>query len=241
MKLNILTKKYPDILKKDILSEDLIFFCRNGLKENNSEVEEELLFLIKSKNWSWYSRDIDSNIILTYPVFHGAKKIVSYLIESGKYNIKEYNPTLSKALCASISLKGEQMLDYLLTQEMNKKYIDDLIIKSFIFASKVDDEDYKNLYLSFSNKIIQSCDFDNTMKGIIYYVNPIIFNYFLLNHPLSNKEKITHTNKFLNEYEHFGMKFKSVADKIEIIKRLEVFTCLEEMPINKKNNKINKV
>lgn len=86
-----LNKKYIKKFKIEELKEkNIIYFCRDALssssmKEENSlyhYYEEEILNIIKLKEWDWFAEDIDNNNILLYPIYNNAFKIVEYLIEN---------------------------------------------------------------------------------------------------------------------------------------------------------------
>ncbi len=238
----ILKSKYPKIIEGEIKASDLIFICRDSLKyKKETNTEDEILTLIKSKDWAWYARDIDHNVILTYPIFNGSKKIVDYLITSKKYNISQYNPSLSKALCASISLKGADILDYLLTKEMDIKYKNDLIIKSLVMASNVKDENHFEQYMGYANKLISDVDFKEVINGIIHPTSPEVFNYFLVSHGLSNDEKIKVVKEIQEEYSVFGLTQNAVGNKNKLIEKFEMLTQLQKMPIKEGAKKVKKI
>lgn len=238
----ILKSKYPDIFNKEIRASDIIFLCRDSLRvkaENN--IEEEILHLIKQKDWAWYARDIDNNIIITYPIFNGSKKIVDYLIESKKYDINEYNPSLSKAICACISLKGEDMFNYFLNKDLNFRYKNDLITKSLVMASNVKDESHFDHYMKYANDLINDCNFVDVIRGIIYPATPEVFNYFLFNHPLKNEEKVALSKQLIEEYSFFNLSNGDLNSKNKLLEKFEMLTHLQKMPINGKSKKVKKI
>ncbi len=238
----ILKNKYPKLFSKEIRASDVIFLCRDCLRGKYEEaIEEELLTLIKEKDWPWYARDIDHNVILTYPIFNGSKKIVDYLITSKKYDLNEYNPSLARSLCASISLKGADILDYLLTKEIHLKYRNDLIVKSLVMASQVKDEENVEKYLKYVDKLINNVDFKEVIKGIIHPSKPEVFNYFLMNHPLPNNRKIVVVKEIQQECSNFGLTENSVSNKNKLIEKFEMLTQLEKMHINVGTKKVKKI
>ncbi len=238
----ILKNKYPGILSREITAKDVIFICRDAFKsEVDAALENELLNLVQQKDWAWYARDIDNNIILTYPIFNGSKKIVDYLIKSKKYDISEYNPTLSNALGACISLKGEEILDYLLDNNLNFKYKNELITKALVMASKVKEEKYFDKYIRYADKMISDCDFIEVAKSIIYPSNPDVFNYFLFNHPLNNEEKVVFAKNMLEEYSVFNLSNNDLNNKNKLIEKFEMLTELQKMPTQKNIKKVSKI
>ncbi len=238
----ILKSKYPNLLNGEIKASDLIFICRDSLKyKKDIDTEDEILNLIKEKEWAWYARDIDHNVILTYPIFNGSKKIVDYLITSKKYDINQYNPSLSKALCATISLRGGELLDYFLTKEMDVKYKNDLIVKSLVMASNVKDENHFEQYMGYVDKLINYVDFKEVIKGIIHPASPDVFNYFLVNHNLLNDEKINVVKEIQTEYSVFGLTENAVGNKNKLIEKFEMLTQLQKMPINDSKKKVKKI
>lgn len=215
-----LEKKYNKKFNLEELTEkDIIFFCRDNLNYYNSEnnrviYEKEILNLIKTKEWNWSVKDIDQNNILLYPVHNNAFTIVSYLIENKKYDLKKYDSDISKALCSSIMPIGEKMNQYLLSQDIHKEYISDMIFhaynmsvsknmkEEFVFYYKEKAQNLLKQDLNFNKIFIQFLslhEFSNHKNN---------FQNFLESHPLDIEEKLLIVKNFLKEN-----KSLSVANK----------------------------
>lgn len=193
-----LKKKYPKSNFINLTSKDIIYMCRDALshhekKQNKENYELELLELIKSKDWNWYTQDIDKNIILTYPIYNNAYSIVEYLV-GNKYDLKIYEELISNALCSCIMLTGEKMLSYLLEQNLHPEYLTDMTIRAYEMATHVHN-DYKDFYTQKGNDLI--IKHTDLKKILAYYISDRefktsleeIFFQMLENHPLPIEEK----------------------------------------------------
>lgn len=247
-------KKYPKLKKyikgldfDDISTKNLIFICRTALNRkyyelNNKEYDEiqnEVLELFKSKDWSWYARDIDNNILLTYPVLHGHKDCVQYLLEN-KYDVKEYNPTVSGAICACVSLLGNNLVDYFLSIEMNQKYKNDMLSKAYNFLTRVKDTTDESVVLTYQSivdKLIHKVDFTEVLEDILLSSNRNTFHHFLFNHPLDTESKVHITHKIMDNYSYFGFKNSDIQSKEEMFKKYEVFAELQKMKVGTEEKK----
>lgn len=137
--MSLLKYKYPDTDFENIKEKDIIYFCRDALnydyKSNRlskdeialdkKKYENEILLLIKKQffkngeSWDWFRKDIDDNIILTYPIHNNSLMIVKFLLlltsNNGYiYNIKEYNQDICNAICSGINLKSDEVIEYIL-------------------------------------------------------------------------------------------------------------------------------
>lgn len=198
IKIKHLKKKYPKSNFINLTSKDIIYMCRDALShyekpENKQKYESELLELITSKEWDWYTQDIDRNIILTYPIYNNAYSIVEYLVNN-KYDLKTYNELISNALCSSIMLTGEKMLNYLLEQNISPEYLTDMTIRAYEMATHVHN-DHKEFYVQKGNDLIVKGT--DLTKILAYYISDRefktsfeeIFFQMLENHPLAIEEK----------------------------------------------------
>lgn len=221
-----LNKKYKKQLNiEDITEKDIIFFCRDALshsltKENKNSnekaiYEEEILSLIKLKDWNWFAKDIDKNIMLTYPVYNNAFTIVKYLLENQKYNLEEYNEEISRALQSCIMLTGEKMQEYLLSKKIHSEYITDMAFKAYTMSDYVMPE-YKSAYLKKAQELIQlNTNFEKVLVNFIKYDEfekvKQSFYLFIEEHPLPIKDKIQHVAIILNNLKEkkSGARFSS--------------------------------
>lgn len=222
---------------------DIIYFCRDALASgrnisNKKEAEAEILELIKSKDWNWYARDIDNNIILTYPVFNNAFKVVRFLLEENKYNLNQYNPTLSKALSACINLHGKGMLDLILGFNVDNKYKTDMVIKAYNLASAVKEESYRDTYINLVNDLLKDSDFIEVIDGIVNSSSVDCFHHFLFNHPLEHDRKVQITKQIADNYTNFGVSSTDLSSKNRVLEKFEVFAELQSL--NKNTTKVKR-
>lgn len=207
-----LNKKYKKEFNiEEIKEKDIIYFCRDALskssmREENSLYEfyeEEILNIIKLKEWDWFAEDIDNNNILLYPIYNNAFKIVEYLIENGKYNLKEYNEKISRSLCSCIMLTGEKMQNYLISQNINEQYITDMTWQAYNMSARVIDK-YKVDYINKTKELMKlNVEFDTILVNFIK-VNEFenvkdVFYQFLENHPMTIEEKVKGVNYALQK------------------------------------------
>jgi hypothetical protein len=207
-----LAKKYPKVDFNNLTEKNIIYFCRDALSYYNTDhdskkavFEAEILEIIKSKEWNWNATDIDKNIILTYPVYNYSLPIVQYLLENEKYNIKEYNKTISNALGSSITIFGGVTLNYLLNlEDMDIMYRTDLAIKSYQVASGVEMNYHKQNYLEKALAIFQTETlFTNIVGDFVAFPSnyknikePL--HHLLENHPLDIDSKVNIVKGYLN-------------------------------------------
>lgn len=221
-----LNKKYKKQLNiEDITEKDIIFFCRDALshsltkenKNNNKKAiyEKEILSLIKLKDWNWFAKDIDKNIIFTYPVYNNSFTIVEYLLDNQKYNLKEYNEEISGSLQSCIMLTGEKMQEYLLSKKIHSEYITDMAFKAYTMSDYVMPE-YKITYLKKAQELIQlNTNFEKLLINFIKYYEfekvKQSFYLFLEEHPLPVKDKRKYVATILNNLQEkkSGARFNS--------------------------------
>lgn len=200
---------------------DIIYFCRDSLtpyrnytEEMNQKLKNEILTIIQSKDWDWSIKDIDKNTILTYPVYHNAHDIVKYLLDNKKYDVKSYTQELSNSLCACISLVGETMLKNIMNYGIETRYLDDMLNKSYLYASIMSKEEHCNKYLEIAEYLTnQNFLLNNTspylFNGVIShlilnnnenkypYLNKSL-HHLLENYPLDNHKKLFCMKKFFD-------------------------------------------
>ncbi len=249
--------KYPKLSKyvkgvtfddlNKVSTKDLIFICRTALNKkyyslNDKEYEKvqaEVLDVFKSKDWSWHARDIDNNILLSYPVLHGFKECVQYLLEN-KYDVKEYNPTVAGAICASVSLSGQSLVDYFLSIDMDQRYKNDMLSRAYNFLSRVKDTTEENVVLTYQSivdKLIGKVDFKEVLEDILLSSKSKTFHHFIFNHPLNTESKVQITHKIMENYSHFGFKNSDIQAKEEMFKKYEVFAELQKMKVGTEEKK----
>lgn len=189
-------------------------------KENNNNnqkalYEKEILSLIKLIDWDWFAKDIDRNIILTYPVYNNAFTIVEYLLENKKYNIEQYHPEISHSLQSCIMLTGEKMQDYLLSKNIHSEYITDMAFKAYTRSDYVMSE-YKIDYMNKAQKLIHLNT--NFSKLLINFITDTEFEKmrdtfyrFLEEHPTPLQDKIKCISTILTKLEEkkSGARFAS--------------------------------
>lgn len=196
-----LEKKYS-INLDNITEKDIIYFCRDALainKKNENKViyEKEILEIIKSKEWDWFTQDIDKNVILTYPIRNNAFNIVKYLLENKKYNLQEYNEKLSGAVKSCIALAGNEMCEYLLSQDLHQEYIEEMAFQAYIMSDYVVPQ-YRLTYLEKAIELTSlNTDFSKILNKFLNSFSSeefkkikLSFVKFLDTHPLSKEEKL---------------------------------------------------
>jgi len=227
--MSLLKYKYPDTDFENIKEKDIIYFCRDALnydykyksprlsKEqivlDKKKYENEILLLIKreffknSENWDWYKKDIDDNIILTYPIHNNSLMIVKFLLSltsvNGQiYNIKEYNQDICNAICSGINLKSDEVIEYILKEEIHEDYVSTLIKKNYDMISRVSN-DYKEKYnKKFDYLFNYKCNFEKVIELFVCdrenFLNiKLMLNDFLDNYPIEDELKRKHINQFL--------------------------------------------
>lgn len=194
-----LEKKYLVNLE-NITEKDIIYFCRDALSmnslENKEEYEKEILELIKLKEYDWFVQDLDKNVILTYPIRNNAFTIVKYLLDNKKYNLQEYNESLSGAVKSCILLTGEDMCDCLLSYNLHQDYIEDMAFQAYIMSDYVSPK-YRLTYVEKAVKLVNyNTDFSKILDKFLNNFNSeefkkvkLSFVKFLDTHPLSNQGK----------------------------------------------------
>ncbi len=233
-----LQKKYPSIILKNITEKDIIYFCRDALskKENHSLYDEEILNLIQYKKWNWNHEDIDRNIILTYPVYNNSIKIVKFLFEN-VYDTKVYDEKISNALCACINLRGDEMLAFILSNEINKTYVDDLVYRCYFMSNRA--VSYAKRYVGMAEKIMKNSDFKYVANKIIHTDGMVnSFSHFIFKHEMDKYEKIQVLNKlFETEIQFYKKMNNNFKEKQDELARLKLLFDLEK---NLKTNSIEK-
>lgn len=250
--------KYPQLKKviksvdfENISTKDLIYVCRNSLNRRNSGLNEkdyleltyEILGILKSKEWRRYEKDIDGNILLTYPVLHGNKECVQYLLEN-KYNVRDYNHNVSDAICACVSLLGNNILDYFLSIEMNQRYKNDMLAKAYNMLSRVKFDTETRVistYELFVEKLIDKSDFEKVLEKILVNSNNKSFQHFLIKHPLDLERKAIITKEVIENYLHFKLKSSDIKGKEEILNKYELFAKLKKIPSKEETQKTRKI
>lgn len=227
--MKILIKKYPNIDLNNITMKDIIFFCRKFLikkysqnkkilnEKNVIEYENEIYQIIQKKyednlqDWNWHIKDIDGNNILTFPIFHNSFKIVEYLLnlknkDNGKnfFDLKIFNNDIKNALNTSINLYGEDMINFIISQEINSKYISNMITTAYEFFNIVEKEEEKDVYQKIIGKLYNK-DFDSKeiireiIKKDIRLLNNLVF--FLEEIPIKKEQKIQEIQEIFEEEE----------------------------------------
>ena len=240
-----LEKKYKKkFIVEEITEKDIIYFCRDALahslteknKGNNQKsiYEKEILSLIKLKEWDWFAKDIDKNIILTYPVYNNAFTIVEYILENKKYNLEQYNEQCSGALKACIMLTGEKMQEYILSKNIHSEYITDMAFKAYTMSEYVMPK-YKNEYLKKAEELIQiNTNFEKLVMNFLKYDEfekvRQTFYLFLEEHPLPIIDKREYIATVLQDIQEQKSGAKYKAKYIDLGKWLQY---------NELNDKLN--
>ncbi len=238
-----LEKKYnKKILISELKTKDIIFFCRDALSylisdEDKIIYEIEILQLMKSMELDVNYKSIDGNNLLAYPIYNNAFQIVDYLLENNFYNLKNYNASVSQAVCACIMLNGEKMMHKLLDLDLNEKYINDMCFRSYVMASSVISE-YKKNYEDKAKQLIDKTDFKEVLENFVKHedFSKCIEQYqlFLQEHPMDLKKKIEVVENVLQPLRNKG-KIIQVKEKYKLLNIWLSYHLLEDN-LNQKND-----
>lgn len=212
-----LKKRYLSFDFLNLTEKDIIYICRDSLNPQRNlkeDYEGEILQIIQSKEWDWTVKDNDKCSILTYNVYNNAHSIVKYLLDNNKYDVRTYDKDTSDSICACISLIGQKMINNILEYDINPRYIDDMINKAYLLASKMSKKDNCENYLKTAELLIGENSKLNNINHSLFIgaISHIILNnnenkYPYLNtslhhlleyYPLDISKKEFHVKKFFD-------------------------------------------
>lgn len=244
--MNLLYKKYSDILNKEIDTFDITFLLRDAFcyynrqktsKKDLHQIKSEVLCLIKNnkEKLNWHKKDIDNCIPLTYSLFNQVNDISDYLLNN-IYDTSIYSKELSQAIGASVHLDNLSYFKKLIkTWSMHFKIKENLIIHSIKLA--VDNETGLKPYYDFLITI-------DSFKHVSF-IYPIVenltinklqkdFKFFLYHNPYEPEAIISTTEQYFNNKE-------GLDDFKEIFFKWRLYYDLRHNLDLKNYTKINKV
>jgi hypothetical protein len=243
-----LKEKYTNLKLSNLTEKDIVYICRDALnkEEDKSLYEDEILSLIKYKKWNLKYKDIDGNILLTYPIFNNSIKIVKFLLKK-IYDSKVFNEDMSSAFssCINIKPKSDEMLDFLVKMNINQRYIDNMLFQSYLLYSRVTPNNTK-FFLNKADKLMPSSDFEFVSNKLFKNEGLVeAFSHYIFNHEMVIEKKIEILEELISkEVNSVSKKNNSFVEKQKEFDRLKLFVKLEfglSLVNIKKEKKLNKI
>ena len=244
-----LKKRYPTFNFREITEKDIIYFCRDALSDSGIDptfYEEEILNIIKSKKWDLEYKDIDGNIILTYPIFNNSIRIVKFLLDY-IYDAKVFKEDMNQSFCSCLNIKpkSDEMISFLVKANINQKYKDNMLLQSYFLSSRALNNYYKDS-LNNADKLMIGSNFEFVANKLINSEGLVeAFSHYIFKHEMIVDKKIEVLDKiFSKELNDFKKINDSLKGKQEEFERFKLLVKLDyDLKVVKPKNreKLNKI
>jgi glycine cleavage system protein P-like pyridoxal-binding family len=234
--------KLADTTEKDIMyamrtASDSIGSYNDCSDEYKEKFQQSIIKRLKAKEFDYYAKDIDNNILLTYAIYNKHLKVAQYMLDN-HYDLLTFREDVKNAIVACVLLDHNERLNFLLDNyELHPKYKEQIVLKSYIFACRMTKEENKNQYLDNANKLVDAQMHFNTimfqliesretehLEGIVE-----MFLHFLDLHPLPKAEKIALTDELLDKpFHRVEMKKYQIEDKRKVYENWKLVHTLEK-------------